>query len=296
MGWGGRDAWCAAFVSWCGNECGYIESGIMPKSGWCNDFRDYFKNKNEWKDAPAHGGHYIPQAGDFILFDWAGSTTSDLDHIGIVEKYENGIVYTVEGNSSDAVRCRTYAENDSHIIGYCTPAYPSSGNGNIGELVGATKAEKVYRAFVSAGYSKEAAAAVVGNLAGEGGTDANDDIVINSTEGGSGEGVGICQWSFGRKNSFLAFAQSKGEPWPNTSLKLQIEYMMQELETDQWLWSSIGAEYGSQYNISFSDFKQSKDVEYATTAFCAKFERCHAVNSHIDVRIEYAKRVLNSFG
>ena len=30
-GFSGRVEWCACFVSWCANECGYIENGIIPK-------------------------------------------------------------------------------------------------------------------------------------------------------------------------------------------------------------------------------------------------------------------------
>ena len=121
------------------------------------------------------------------------------------------------------------------------------------------------------------------------------DIVIDSTEAGYGEGIGICQWSFGRREAFIAFAGLKGEPWPGTSLGVQIQFMEQELETNQWLWTNIGMEYGSQYNISHAEFKTSTNVEFATTAFCANFERCHAADSHLSNRIAYAQRVFHSF-
>lgn len=295
MGLDASQPWCAAFVSWCANECGFIESGIIPASAWCNDFRTFAKEDNRWTAGQAHGGgSYLPKAGDLILFDWTGSTVSDLDHIGIVKECDGTTVFTVEGNSGNAVNERTYPIGATSIIGYFSPDYPQTGG--VGDLQGATNAEKVYNAFVTAGYTKEAAAAVVGNLAGEGGTDANGDIVIDSTEAGSGEGIGICQWSLGRKTAFMEFARSKGEPWPDTGLGLQLEYMMIELETDQWLWTDIGAGYGSQYHISFEDFKKSKNVEFATGAFCANFERCYYVNSHLSERVAYAKRVLNSFG
>ena len=294
LGFPSRVAWCAGFVSWCADDLGYIESGIVPKSGWCNDYRAFYKEKGLWQDGPALSGAYIPKAGDFILFEWGNNLNSSLDHIGIVEKSEGGIVYTVEGNSSDAVKRRTYSINDSRIVGYCTPEYPTSGAWD-GELVGDTNAEKLFNACVSAGYSKVAAAAMVGNFAGEGGIDANGDVIINSTEG-NGEGVGFVQWSFGRKDAFLAFAASKGEPWPNTSLAVQLQYLFYELDNGQWIWTSIGQEYGSQYNISLEAFKQSTDIEVATIAFCAKFERPHKRNAHLDRRISYAKKVLESYG
>ena len=45
------------------------------------------------------------------------------DHVGIVEKCENGTVYTVEGNSGDACKQRQYAVGSSNIYGYGIPAY-----------------------------------------------------------------------------------------------------------------------------------------------------------------------------
>ena len=42
---------------------------------------------------------YEPKVGDIIFFDWEGDGTTD--HVGIVEKCENGTVYTVEGNSGE---------------------------------------------------------------------------------------------------------------------------------------------------------------------------------------------------
>ena len=64
---------------------------------------------------------YEPTAGDIIFFDWEGDDTTD--HVGIVEKYENGVVYTVEGNSGDAVKQRQYTVGSSSIYGYGVPAY-----------------------------------------------------------------------------------------------------------------------------------------------------------------------------
>ena len=91
-GFGGRVEWCACFASWCADQCGYLESGIVPKFSLCSDGVNWFKGKGQWQDKD-----YEPQAGDLIFFDW-GSDGS-IDHVGIVEKCENGMVYTVEGNS-----------------------------------------------------------------------------------------------------------------------------------------------------------------------------------------------------
>lgn len=62
--------------------------------------------------------------GDIIFFDWADSNDGKADHVGIVEKCENGIVYTIEGNTSgDVCKQNQYNVGSSVILGYGTPAY-----------------------------------------------------------------------------------------------------------------------------------------------------------------------------
>lgn len=58
------------------------------------------------------------------FFDWDdGGQDGSSDHVGIVEKVENGRVYTVEGNSGDSVRQNSYPVGYYEIYGYGTPAY-----------------------------------------------------------------------------------------------------------------------------------------------------------------------------
>ena len=115
-GFGGRVEWCACFASWCADQCGYLESGIIPKFSLCSDGVNWFKGKGQWQDK-----NYEPQAGDLIFFDW-GSDGS-IDHVGIVEKCENGTVYTVEGNSGDACKQQSYPVGSGSIYGYGVPKY-----------------------------------------------------------------------------------------------------------------------------------------------------------------------------
>ena len=115
-GFEGRVEWCACFVSWCADQCGYIESGIIPKFAGCVDGANWFKGNGQWKDRS-----YEPSAGDIIFFDWEGD--GETDHVGIVEKCENGVVYTVEGNSGDTCRQNQYTVGSSSIYGYGVPAY-----------------------------------------------------------------------------------------------------------------------------------------------------------------------------
>lgn len=115
-GFNSRVEWCACFVSWCADQCGYIENGLVPKFAGCVDGANWFKSNGKWQDRT-----YEPKVGDIIFFDWEGDGTTD--HVGIVEKCENGTVYTVEGNSGDACKQRQYAVGSSNIYGYGIPAY-----------------------------------------------------------------------------------------------------------------------------------------------------------------------------
>ena len=103
-GFGSRVEWCACFVSWCANECGYIEAGVIPKFAACaSQGVPWFQERGLWQD-----NSYEPRPGDIIFFDWDdGGQDGQPDHVGIVEKVENGRVYTVEGNSGDSSAART---------------------------------------------------------------------------------------------------------------------------------------------------------------------------------------------
>lgn len=295
--WYGYDgAWCTMFVTWCADQCGLIEMGIVPKTASVAELHAWYEAKGLYHEKAG----YVPMTGDIILFEGAGSS-----HTGLVEAYDAAAstVTVIEGNTrggtpfdhhASRVTRNTYSLASPRITAFCSPDYPAS----FVELSGDSNAEMVYRAFVDAGYTPEASAAVAGNLAAEAGTDADDDIIINSVQdGGKGPGIGICQWtSEGRKAGFLAYARERGEPWPDTGLAVQLEYMMKELSSNIWIWTAIGAEYGEQYHISHAEFKASTDVAFATTAFCANFERCHAANANLGWRIEYAGKVLASFG
>lgn len=118
-GFGGRVEWCACFVSWCADQCGYIDKGIIPKFAVCGDGVDWFKAKNQWLNYRS-----TPEPGMIIFFDWPdehGTQDGDSDHVGIVEKVEGGRVYTIEGNSGDACERNSYPVGNYQILGYGTP-------------------------------------------------------------------------------------------------------------------------------------------------------------------------------
>ena len=90
-------------LEWNGSK--YVANGVQ-----------WFRDRGQWAD-----GSYEPSPGTIIFFDWEGDGVTD--HTGIVQKCENGTVYTVEGNSGDTCRTKTYPVGSSVIYGYGIPAY-----------------------------------------------------------------------------------------------------------------------------------------------------------------------------
>ena len=122
-GFNSRVEWCACFVSWCANECGYIETGIIPKYASCVNGVQWFKDRGQWLDESAE-----PLPGMIIFYDWgkqgqSGQQDGRADHTGIVWKVENGYVYTIEGNLSDKCTTSRRPIGEYQILGYGVPEY-----------------------------------------------------------------------------------------------------------------------------------------------------------------------------
>ena len=115
------DDWCDVFVTvvfqreglsyLVGRECG-VERHIQ-----------IFKKLGIWNE----DGTTTPQSGDIITFNWDKDTQQNdgwADHIGIVERVENGWIHTIEGNSSNGVvRRNTYRVGHGNIRGFARPRY-----------------------------------------------------------------------------------------------------------------------------------------------------------------------------
>ena len=117
--------WCACFVSWCANECNYIDKGIIPKFAVCTDGINWFKERNQWND---RGDSYYPIVGDIIFFDWYdenGKQDGNCDHVGIVTRTDipNRNIYTIEGNTSNKCAERMYSFDNEQVMGYGSPKY-----------------------------------------------------------------------------------------------------------------------------------------------------------------------------
>ena len=108
-GFNSRVEWCACFVSWCYNQAGKSE----PRFAACQSQGvPWFQSRGQWG---ARGYENIAP-GDAIFFDWDGDGSAD--HVGLVIGTDGQRVYTVEGNSGDACKIKSYPVNYGCIKGY----------------------------------------------------------------------------------------------------------------------------------------------------------------------------------
>lgn len=112
-GFSSRVEWCAIFVSWCAGQCGLLDSGAIPRFSGVGTGVNWFQSRGQWLPGSA-----TPEPGMLVFFKWYGSDALIADHVGIVERVENGRVYTIEGNSNDMVRRNSYPVGYGEILGY----------------------------------------------------------------------------------------------------------------------------------------------------------------------------------
>lgn len=108
-GFNSRVEWCACFVSWCYGQMGLSE----PRFAACQSQGiPWFQSHGQW----GAQGYDNLAPGDAIFFDW--DLDGSADHVGIVIGTDGSRVYTVEGNSGDACKIRSYDVNYECIKGY----------------------------------------------------------------------------------------------------------------------------------------------------------------------------------
>lgn len=122
-GFNSHAAWCCCFVSWCADQCGFIDAGIIPKFAAVSSGYYWFKNRGQWLS-----GSKTPTPGMIVFFDFANRNLEDVrdgfpDHVGIVKNVKDGYVYCIEGNYKDSCRETKYVIGHHNIFGYGTPDY-----------------------------------------------------------------------------------------------------------------------------------------------------------------------------
>jgi len=115
--------WCAIFVDWCvymasGQDSVAAQAAMCytgPYGASCALSVNYYKAVGRFFSGP----NAAPKPGDQIFF----GSASNIRHTGLVEKVVDGVVYTVEGNSGNQVRHKSYADTNPDIYGYGRPKY-----------------------------------------------------------------------------------------------------------------------------------------------------------------------------
>lgn len=88
----------------------------MPKMEGVLPLIDWFRERDQWQYRD-----YVPNPGDLIFYDW--ESDGIVDHVGIVERIENDIVYSIEGNAGDCCIENSHYLGASPIYGYGLPVY-----------------------------------------------------------------------------------------------------------------------------------------------------------------------------
>ena len=182
------------------------------------------------------------------------------------------------------------AKNGSVIILYANPF-----------IVG-NNIDKLYDYFQRIGFTKAASAAIVGNLMYESGG-GYSDVKLNAVEWSTGRGIGMCQWTntadMNRRTNFERYCASRGKPWPNQDLKVQVDFLMLEMEGKVYgkVWYFLSSQgYPASYEMSLEKFKKLTSVSTAVAVFCANFERPRPEHANLTQRTAYARYVMNRAG
>ena len=207
-----------------------------------------------------------------------------------IEKLYNGshetsiIPYTyttVDANGNKI----SYTDADITLTTYYFPAlFDCELKNKLGTISGTDVTEQVWNYFMSAGFTEEAAAGIMGNFYQESGCDPTCD-------GGAAAGICMFEKNTGYFGEMQAYAASKGKPW--TDLQCQLDFMMMSLPSTFNQYTGIGIHYYDNGEwcwwptpYSFEQFKQITDIDLATEMFERVYER--ASIPRMERRIEAA--------
>lgn len=165
---------------------------------------------------------------------------------------------------------------------------------SISGIYGGTIQEKIWYALKDLGFSDIAVAGAMGNIDYE-----SSGFKTTAVEGGSGEGIGLLQWSYGRKQQLIEYANYKGVNW--TDEDTQVEFLVAEISgkgqaakhathrTSGYILSE-----GPEMTRTETDWKNSTTIEDATLNFMRYFESPGSNKSYPE-RLTRAKKYKNEF-
>lgn len=142
-------------------------------------------------------------------------------------------------------------------------------------------ATMVFNKLKEAGFSDAAACGILGNIQAESG------MRSSAVEIGSGEGWGLCQWSFGRKSAVKNYCKEHG--YAEDSAEGQAEYLIHELETESTWISGL-----KSVGMTINEYKALQDMNKASDYFCVYWERPLIPN--LETRQTYAQGYFTALG
>lgn len=290
-------AWCDMWVDWIFLQL----AGSKEKGEWLECQTGLYGAGCEWSSNCYRWANRFdknPRSGDQIFFGKTGAE----EHTGIVEKVENGVVHTIEGNTSNMVKRRTYSVNSPRIVGYGHPRFDAGVSVEEEDKpitgipsTGSAKDEKTIWNFLMAHIGNEyGVAGLMGNLYAESALRSNnlqqsyetklgynDTTYTAAVDNGSYDnfvkdaaGYGLAQWTYwSRKQAMLKFHQSKKKSIGD--LQTQLEFLMKELS--------------ESYKGVLSDFKNATSVLEASNSVLLNFERPAVIISGTETEKERAK-------
>lgn len=226
-------------------------------------------------DGQAPVGNMLLDNGALMLFQLLESSENTQGNLTKVFKY---MAYRYSGVD--------YGVTNIDDIAYIFDLYSVSG------IYGGTIQEKVWYALKDLGFTDIAVAGAMGNIDYESG-----GFRTTAVEGGSGEGIGLLQWSYGRKEQLINYANYKGVDW--TDEDTQVEFLVAEI-SGKGQAASFATHRTYGYIISEgpsmarteTDWKNSTTIEEATWNFMRYFEspgNNSSYNERLDRAIKYEK-------
>ena len=164
---------------------------------------------------------------------------------------------------------------------------PSEFKSYTGNIIGNTIEDKVWYTLRSMDYSEYAVAGVMGNIKWE---SRFDPSLI---EGGTGEGHGLCQWSFGRKENLMNYAQYKGTTWEDADI--QIQFLIGELTPGGGAEGYANYALSSYKGYTVDMWKNASNPSDAAVAFCWVFEKPATASAHLAERKQYAEEYYEKY-
>ncbi|MEV4244218.1 CHAP domain-containing protein [Streptosporangium canum] len=103
--------WCDIVIAWAAGKAGVED--FVGQFAWTPSHARWFETRGAWSDEP--------EPGALVFFDWSGGKDiKGIDHVGVVERVEDGTLHTIEGNV-DGVWLKRKTRDESKVVGYGLP-------------------------------------------------------------------------------------------------------------------------------------------------------------------------------